>query len=433
MGEPVMCAVIIALQTSIAPVAILGIDPFVPIIDYDEDKKFLEANQNVMKGGPICRFRGKDVPCFVCHSPKGSITSDLLVQMIKALDDLEVFRNNDGLRPLLLLDGHPSHLQLPFLEHIMSPKHYWHVYIGVPYGTHLWQVGDSSEQNGSYKMATADIKRKIFESRDDGKWYKTDVIPIVRHAWNCSFGKVQSNKKAICERGWNPLNKALLLHKLVVKTKVGRMFTDDDEPAGHFNTTSHVTIGSPISIPPSRYMEQLNREEVQRYAASGKAKREQKRRESTKNLQDRMRQICAGTRLTSTQLASQGEYTINSEVFLELLHQKRDTAKREEENRAKRREATEGKRQNEYERAAKKLRQCNNNPETLTVAEMRACLHVLPGLSPVKTRKPEMREQLSRRLLVFGGEPPPFQITKLKKPPLYSQFNLDGISNSQSV
>jgi hypothetical protein len=50
-------------------------------------------------------------------------------------------------------------------------------------------------------MAKADIKRKIFESRNDGKWYKTDVITIVRHTLDCSFGKVQSNKKEICKRG----------------------------------------------------------------------------------------------------------------------------------------------------------------------------------------------------------------------------------------
>jgi hypothetical protein len=40
----------------------------------------------------------------------------------------------------------------------------------------------------------------------------TDIIPIVNYAWNGSFDNVETNKKAILERGWFPLNRMLLLH-----------------------------------------------------------------------------------------------------------------------------------------------------------------------------------------------------------------------------
>ena len=46
-----------------------------------------------------------------------------------------------------------------------------------------------------------------------------NVISIVNYAWERSFKREETNKRAIAERGWNPLNCALLLYKKVIKTK----------------------------------------------------------------------------------------------------------------------------------------------------------------------------------------------------------------------
>jgi hypothetical protein len=54
--------------------------------------------------GPTCEFEGKTVPCFVAWTPKGSITSALLAEMLKKMDDLELFDRSDGIEPFLLLD-----------------------------------------------------------------------------------------------------------------------------------------------------------------------------------------------------------------------------------------------------------------------------------------------------------------------------------------
>ena len=73
--------------------------------------------------------------------------------------------------PFLLLDGHESRFELPFLTYITNPDHPWKVCIGVPYGTSLWQVADSKEQNGSFKIALSKIKKRIVEQKiesDDG-------------------------------------------------------------------------------------------------------------------------------------------------------------------------------------------------------------------------------------------------------------------------
>ena len=63
--------------------------------------------------------------------------------------------------PFLLLDGHGSRLELPFLSYVNKPMHKWVVCIGVPNGTSLWQVGDSTEQNGCFKMYCSEYKNKL--------------------------------------------------------------------------------------------------------------------------------------------------------------------------------------------------------------------------------------------------------------------------------
>jgi hypothetical protein len=67
-------------------------------------------------------------------------------------------RVEGGPIPFLLLDGHGSRFQLPFMRYIEDNEHKWKVCIGVPNGTAHWQVGDSAEQNGSWKMATTHQK-----------------------------------------------------------------------------------------------------------------------------------------------------------------------------------------------------------------------------------------------------------------------------------
>jgi hypothetical protein len=64
---------------------------------------------------------------------------------------LQFDRNEADL--FLLLDGHGSHFELPFLAYVKTPKSKWTVCIGVPNSTNLWQVGGSSQQNGAYKMS----------------------------------------------------------------------------------------------------------------------------------------------------------------------------------------------------------------------------------------------------------------------------------------
>ena len=220
-GEPVMCVVIVAGINEAYEVEV-GIDSTAEVVGDPSDKDFFNNNRGKSKmfpTGPECRFNGKIIPTLVRWSPSGSITSDILRDTLATLDHYKIFdRSCDERKPFLLLDGHGSRFELPFLQYVTSPDHPWMVCQGVPYGTSLWQVADSSEQNGAFKTASSDIKSEILKQRldmmmDVPSILPTDISPMINHAWERSFAQVESNKKAISDRGWSPLNYNLLTNK----------------------------------------------------------------------------------------------------------------------------------------------------------------------------------------------------------------------------
>ena len=132
------------------------------------DADFFDQNSGPGKrfpGGPTCHFKGVDVPCLCRWSTKGSITAEILKDILETLDHLQIFKRNGSMKPFLLVDGHHSRLELPFVQYICNPLHLWAVCIGVPYCTDLWQVGDAPEQNGAHNQASVVEKRNIMERK----------------------------------------------------------------------------------------------------------------------------------------------------------------------------------------------------------------------------------------------------------------------------
>ena len=151
-GEAVMCAVIFKSEQGISEIPVswkLGID--ITIQNADDTAK-------VMSGGPTCTFQGKQIPFFYGTSPKASITTELLTEMLKYLDKLGVY-DRSVCKPFLLLDGHHSRMMLPFLDYINQPETKWCTCFGVPYATHIWQVNDASSLNGKFKIELTKAKR----------------------------------------------------------------------------------------------------------------------------------------------------------------------------------------------------------------------------------------------------------------------------------
>jgi hypothetical protein len=193
----------------------------------------LEANSNGVNKfstyRPTCFYKGQKIPCFIGCSENGSITSQLLTSMLAFIDDNARFDRVE-VTPKLLLDGHGSRFESIFLEYINDSCPKLTVCISVPYGTNVWQEGDSAEQNGSFKIAVK--KRKEIDLQEKArlclecKIEKHGIVGIVHYAWNASFVRVETNKKAIANRGWYPASYILLDHKELDKDKNNKHVRD---------------------------------------------------------------------------------------------------------------------------------------------------------------------------------------------------------------
>ena len=99
----------------------------------------------------------------------------MLADMLSRIDTAGVFpREQDGPKPFLLLDGHHSHFEIPFLNYIHDSQHEWVVCIGVSYGTHIWQVADSSEMNGAFKLGVTKAKKSLLQCQ-------TGIVPNMEY------------------------------------------------------------------------------------------------------------------------------------------------------------------------------------------------------------------------------------------------------------
>ena len=82
------------------------------------------------------------------------------------------------------------------------------------------QVGDLSEQNGSYKMDTYQYNEMLIKKRMEMNVKslninRSDIIPIINFAWSKSFANVENNVKAIRDQGWVPLTSTILQYPVI--------------------------------------------------------------------------------------------------------------------------------------------------------------------------------------------------------------------------
>jgi hypothetical protein len=78
----------------------------------------------------------------------------------------------------------------------------------LSYGTSVWQLRDSAEQNGAFKIESKKAKAETFMCKTrvglPATLERSDIVRIVNIAWQKSFGRVDTNLKAIAECGWAP-------------------------------------------------------------------------------------------------------------------------------------------------------------------------------------------------------------------------------------
>ena len=117
----------------------------------------------------------------------------ILRDILVTLDKLQVYNRTEGKLPCVLLDGHGSRFRLPFLNYMSNPLHEWCAVIGVPYGTVLWQVDDSPEQNRSHNTASSKEKRFTVEEKE-----KYFIAPTIK-PWGLFLLYQQRGKSCLQE------------------------------------------------------------------------------------------------------------------------------------------------------------------------------------------------------------------------------------------
>jgi len=197
-GKPVMVVIIFKAAT-VDPKWKDGLDIFSKEEGVGEGK--------IHPGGPTVEFKGVKVPAYCNCTETGSINSEILADAFKTMDDLNLFtRDANGKAPIAMLDGHCSRTGLPFLEYVCDKETQWYILLGVPNQTQVWQLGDSAEQNGSFKMELYRWKLELLtKKRGTGgiplSILKPEVAWGVRVACEVSFFRVQQNIRAMARRG----------------------------------------------------------------------------------------------------------------------------------------------------------------------------------------------------------------------------------------
>jgi hypothetical protein len=177
--------------------------------------------------GPTCSFNGSEVPTFVTCSKNGIITSQLFTYMLSKMDDLDLFDRSDGVNPFLLCDGHVSRFEEPFLEYTLEGNTHWTCCIGVPHGTSMWQVSNNTEQNGTFKIeskkANAETVMSKIRAGLPPMLERTGIVCIASVAWQHSFARVATKKRAIATQGQGLLNYIILDHPGKLQEKKDRV------------------------------------------------------------------------------------------------------------------------------------------------------------------------------------------------------------------
>ena len=218
-GELVMNVIIFAAK-EISFITRMGLD-LKHVSEYDPMKPLNEqiGAGTPFPGAPKTTYRGVDMEAYITCNESGSMTGEILAGVLQKIDEYGVFeRTENGPRPLLLVDGHGSRLTLPVLRYVNSVDEFgrrrWHLTLGCPNATELWQQGDQSCQNGYLKIELTKEKEAVMRIKRQLKLTealtRSDVIPILNRALPKSFGREESNKRSLARLGWNPLNRALL-------------------------------------------------------------------------------------------------------------------------------------------------------------------------------------------------------------------------------
>ena len=80
-------------------------------------------------------YHGKKVSALVQWHESALLTSEIFVEILQPLDEMTLIPplQSDAKPLILILVGHRSRLEMPFLKYVNTPNGHWIACIGVPF------------------------------------------------------------------------------------------------------------------------------------------------------------------------------------------------------------------------------------------------------------------------------------------------------------
>jgi hypothetical protein len=110
---------------------------------------------------------GRDIPVLFAANMKAPMTSGILKEAFKKMDELGITQqgvdeNGTTYLPVAVVDGHISRMGEDFLRYVNDTDSHWEVNLGASYGTEYWQLHDDRKQNGAFKDQLAASKLNFY-------------------------------------------------------------------------------------------------------------------------------------------------------------------------------------------------------------------------------------------------------------------------------
>lgn len=230
----------------------IGIDIFAKELDAQDDPS--------VNFGPGKRYPGLSIFCngievitLFDASPKASMTSSILRNVVKTLDDQKLTKRGPGLFPAIILDGHVSRTGEAYLEYVTDTDTEWMAMFLACYGTEIGQLHDDKRQNGAFKTALSKSKESfVAKKRRHGakpEILQNEIVIVLQEPIQQSFADVQKTKRALADRGLNPWNRAPLDDPVVLATATDSIQAERNEI---LTTRNLVNPSAAVPVPPTR-------------------------------------------------------------------------------------------------------------------------------------------------------------------------------------
>lgn len=146
---------------------------------------------------------------------KDSTAAMLKVSLTKHVTLCGVDENGQPYYHCVIKDGHKSQVDKDFLTYINEPLTKWAIALGAPYRSALWQLHDNKRQNGAFKFALVNAKKKMNLKKRVNKLpvgiLPQEIVLIVKDAVDSSFMNVRFTLSALSHRGMYPFNRNPLM------------------------------------------------------------------------------------------------------------------------------------------------------------------------------------------------------------------------------